>query len=78
MLCSCMNPSLFVAPNIKSYVLKTLMDMVDPTENTLAITQTIQSPATRGKDRGNNIEVVFLHPRSRSFKSNWKTSFTSS
>ncbi|TYJ29162.1 hypothetical protein E1A91_A06G051700v1 [Gossypium mustelinum] len=77
MLCSCMNPSLLVAPNIKSYVLKTLMDMVDPTRNKLAIAQTIQT-RTRGKARGNNIEVVFLHPRSRSFKSNWKTSFTPS
>nr|KJB22006.1 hypothetical protein B456_004G025100 [Gossypium raimondii] len=65
MLCSCMNPSLLVASHIKSYVLKTHIDMVHPTQNTLAIAQTKQ-------------KVVFLHPRSRSFQSNWKTSFTSS
>ncbi|KAB2076615.1 hypothetical protein ERO13_A06G047350v2 [Gossypium hirsutum] len=78
MLCSCMNPSPLVAPHIKPYVLKTHIDMVDPTQNTLAIAQTKQSPTPWGKARGNNIEVVFLHPRSRSFQSNWKTSFTSS
>ncbi|KAB2023789.1 hypothetical protein ES319_D06G043400v1 [Gossypium barbadense] len=78
MLYSCMNPSLLVAPHIKSYVLKAHIDMVHPTQNTLAIAQTKQSATPWGKARGNNIEVVFLHPRSRSFQSNWKISFISS